>query len=178
MNSKTRTIILGFVFVFFLALAYYENILFLSYVKDIFANPPLAITLVFLHNIIVVSLIIFGMTFYVELVLTFLPKRDIEYAVLNHPRLFAIIFTAIILTVSILRASTFLHGQIVIDLIATIMLLSLPHGIVEAYGVYKSIHTTLTNNLTNKALATIYLIFLLAAILEVGFVQALLWYTA
>ena len=158
--------------------AYFENTLFLSYVQDIFANSPLDITIVFLHNVIVISLIIIGMSFYVELVHIFLPKRDFEYAVLNHPRLFAIIFTAIILTVSILRASTVLHGQIVIDLIAIIMLISLPHGIVEAYGIYKSIHTTLTNNLTNKALATIYLIFLLAAILEVGFVQALQQYIA
>ena len=178
MNPKRRTIILGCVFIFFLAFAYIENTYFLSYAKDIFLNPLLAVAMVFLHNVIVVSLVIIGMSFYVEFVLTFLPKRDMEYAVLHHPRLFAIIFTAIILTVSILRASTFLHGQIVIDLIAIIMLVSLPHGIVEAYGIYKSIHTTLTNNLTNKALATIYLIFLLAAILEVGFVQALHHYIA
>ena len=132
----------------------------------------------FLHNVIVVSLIIIGMTFYVEFVQAFLPKRDFEYAVLNHPRLFAIIFTAIILTVSILRVGAFLNGQIVLDLIAIIMLVSLPHGIVEAYGIYKSIHTTLTKNLTNKTLALIYFIFFFAAVLEVEFVEALLWYAA
>jgi len=177
-SSKRRTIILGCVFIFFLASAYFENMYFLEYVKDVFTNPPLAVAMVFLHNVIAVSLIIIGMKFYVEFVLNFLPKKDFEYAVLRHSRFFAIIFTAIILIVSILRVATLLHGQIMIDLIAIIMLLSLPHGVVEACGIYKSIHKTLANNLTNKALVTIYIIFLFAAILEVGFVQALLWSTA
>ncbi|KPV65090.1 MAG: hypothetical protein AOA65_0469 [Candidatus Bathyarchaeota archaeon BA1] len=134
-----------------LCLPYLENRFFLGHVKAIFANSPLAITLVFIHNVIAVSLIIIEMRFYVEFVLTFLPKRDIEYAVLHHPRLFAFIFTALILTVSILRVGTFLHRQIVIDLLSIIMLASLPHGIVECYGIYRSIHKILTNSSTNRA---------------------------
>jgi hypothetical protein len=66
----------------------------------------------------------------------------------------------------------------VVNLIEIIMLISLPHGIVEAYGIYKAINVTLTRNLTNKVLAEIYLIFLLAAILEVGFLQVLKFYAA
>lgn len=79
-------------------------------------NAPLDVTLVFLHNVIKVSLIIIGMTFCVELILTFLPKRDIEYVVLHHPCVFAIILTAIILTVSIPTVGTLLPRQVVIDL--------------------------------------------------------------
>jgi len=179
MSPKRRTIILGGLFIFFLVLAgLIENIVLLGYVKHIFVNPPLAVTIVFLHNVIAVSLIIIGMSFYVELVLTFLPKRNIEYAVLHHPRSFAILFTAMILMVSILRIDALLHGQIIMDLVSMIMLVSLPHGMVEGYGIYQFIHKTLTNTLTNRTLATIYLTFFYAAILEVGFAQALLWYTA
>jgi len=179
MSPKRRTIILGGLFIFFLVLAgLVENTVFLGHVKHIFVNPPLAITIVFLHNVIAVSLIIIGMTFYVELVHTFLPKRNVDYAVLHHPRPFAILFTAMILTVSTLRVDVLLHGQIIMDLISMIMLAILPHGMVEGYGIYQSIHKTLTNTLTNRTLAINYLTFFLAALLEVGFVQALMWYTA
>jgi len=176
MGSKRRTIILGGVFILLLVLGgLVENMVFLGYVKDIFVNPPLGITIVFLHNVIAVSLIIIGMTFYVEFVLTFIEEED---AVLHHPRLFAIVFTAIILTISIIRVGTLLHGQILISPISIIMYAILPHGIVEFYGTYQSIHKTLKKILTIKGLAIIYLIFFFAAILEVGFVQALLWYAA
>ncbi|MBS7653968.1 hypothetical protein KEJ43_02715 [Candidatus Bathyarchaeota archaeon] len=173
MSSKNKAITLGFVFVFFLALAYFENTLFLGYSSNIFANPPLAIAVIFMHNVIVVSLIIIGMSFYVEFVPAFLPKRKVDYVVLDHPRIFAAIFTVIILVISILRIYQHIYGRIVFDVVEIIMLVSLPHGIVEAYGIYKAIHVTLANSLTNKALAKICLIFLLAAILEVGFVQIL-----
>jgi len=175
-SQKRRTIILGCIFISFLALAYYENTLFLGYVEHVFRYPPLAITVVFLHNVIAVSLIMIGMRLYLELVLAFPPKRDIEYAVLNHPSLFAFAFTAIILIASILKVGTFFHEQIIMSLMSMITLVFLPHGVTEAYGIYMSIHRTLTNTLTNKTLVTIYLIFFLAGILEVGFSQALLRY--
>ncbi|MBS7621712.1 hypothetical protein KEJ32_06350, partial [Candidatus Bathyarchaeota archaeon] len=44
-----------------------------------------------------VSLIIIGISFYVKFVTAFLPKSEIEYIMLNHPRIFAVIFTLIIL---------------------------------------------------------------------------------
>jgi len=172
MGPERRTIILGGVFILFLVLAgIVENMFFLDYVKHIFVNPPLAITVVFLHNVIAVSLIIIGMTFYVEFVLTFIGEED---AVLHHPRLFAIFFTAIILTVSIVKVGTLLPGQIVISPISIITYASLPHGIVEFYGIYQSIHKTLKKSLTIRGLAIIYLIFFFATILEVGFAKALL----
>jgi len=49
--------------------------------------------MVFLHNVITASLIIIGMTFYVDFLDKFPPRKYIEYVVANHPRLFAIIFT-------------------------------------------------------------------------------------
>jgi len=174
MGSKRSTIILGGVFIFFLVSAgFVENTFFLGRAKDIFVNPPLAITIVFLHNVIAVSLIIIGMTFYVEFVLTFIREED---AVLHHPRLFATVFTAIILTISILRVGTLLHGQIVLSPISIIMYAILPHGIVEFYGTYQSIHKTLKKSLTMRDLAIIYLIFFFAAILEAGFAKALASY--
>jgi hypothetical protein len=150
--------------------------LFLANVENVFVNPTLAVALVFLHNVIVVSLIIIGMSFYVDFVHTFLPKRKIDYVVLDHPRLFAAIFTIMVLIISILKVNTFFKGKIAIDLAGMIMLITLPHGVVEAYGIYTSINKTLSRKLTNKGLAGIYLLFLLAAILEVGFFQALKWY--
>jgi hypothetical protein len=150
--------------------------LFLANVESVFVNPTLAVALVFLHNVIVVSLIIIGMSFYVDFVHTFLPKRKIDYVVLDHPRLFAAIFTIMVLIISILKVNAFFKGKIAIDLTGMIMLITLPHGVVEAYGIYTSINKTLSRKLTNKGLAGIYLLFLLAAILEVGFFQALKWY--
>lgn len=173
MSSKNKAITLGFIFIFFLALAYFENTLFLGCSRNIFTNPPLAIAMIFMHNVIVVSLIIIGMSFYVEFVPAFLPKRKVDYIVLDHPRIFAAIFTVIILLISILRIYQHIYGRIVIDVVEIIMLISLPHGIVEAYGIYKAIYVTLARRLTNKVLTKICLIFLLAAFLEVGFVQIL-----
>lgn len=89
-SSKKRTVILGIILLIFLALAYFENIAFFRSFKDYFANPPLTITVVFIHNILVVSLILLAMTFYVELVLSFFKPRKYEYVVLQHPQIFAL----------------------------------------------------------------------------------------
>jgi predicted membrane protein len=90
-NLKKRTAILGFVFILLLLPAYLENSSFFRISGDIFLNPLLAILFIFVHNVLVISLILLGMTFYVGLVLTFMPKRKIEYVVLNNPRIFAIV---------------------------------------------------------------------------------------
>jgi len=175
MNPTKRTVTLGLVFLLFLALSYIENVSFFNYIKDVFMNVPLAVTLVFIHNLLAISLIILGMAFYVEFVLTFLPEKKIERVVLRHPRIFALVFTIIILFMSILRASTLLQGQVAVNTLALVMLFSLPNGILEGYGIFRSIEKTLGRKLTFKDLAIVYSIFLLAAIFEVGFVHVLIW---
>jgi len=177
-EGKKRTIILGLVFLFFLALSYVENTSFFVYIRDSFTNPPFAIVLVFIHNVLAISLIILAMAFYVEIVLTFMPKRKMEYVVLQNPEVFAIVFTFVILLISILRASTLVHGQVEVNTLALVILLSLPNGLVEGYGIFQAIKKTLKKNLETRDLALIYSIFFVAAVVEVGFVQALLWLSA
>ncbi len=175
MKPATRAALLGLVFLFFLLLSYIENVSFFNYIQDIFQNIPLAMILVFIHNLLAISLIILGMAFYVEFVLAFLPEREIERVVLRHPRIFALAFTIIILFVSILRTSTLLQGQIAINTLALVILFSLPYGLVEGYGIFRSIEKTLGRKLTFRDLAIVYSIFFFAAIFEVGFVHILIW---
>jgi hypothetical protein len=174
-ESKKRTVILGLIFLFFLVLAYVENTSFFVYIKDSFSNPPLAVVLVFIHNVLAISLIILGMAFYVEIVLTFMPKRRIEYVVLQNPTIFAVVFTAMILVISIFRASTLMRGGVEIGSLALIILVSFPNALVEGYGIFQAIKNTLSKRLTTRSLARIYFIFFIAAVIEVGFVQLLLW---
>jgi len=176
--GKKRTVILGLVFLFFLALSYIENASFFVYIRDSFANPPIAVPLVFIHNVLAISLIILAMAFYVEIVLTFMPKRKIEYVVLQNPEIFAVVFTVMIILISILRASTLVRGQVDVTTLALVILLSLPNGLVEGYGIFQAIKKTLKKTLQTRDLAIIYSIFFIAAVVEVGFVQALLWMSA
>jgi hypothetical protein len=173
--GKKRTIILGLVFVFFLALSYVENTFFFVYIRDSFVNPPLAVVLVFIHNVLAISLIIVAMSFYVQIVLSFMPKRKMEYVILENPEIFAVVFTVMIILISVLRASTLVQGQVDISKLALVVLLSLPNGLVEGYGIFQAIKKTLKKVLRTRDLAMIYGIFLIAAIVEVGFVQVLLW---
>jgi len=174
LDEAKRTVVLGLVFLLCLALAYVENRSFFNYLGDVFLNPPLAVLLVFIHNVLVVSLIMVGMTFYVGVVLTFMPKRKIEYVVLQHPRVFAFVFTAMIILISILRASTLLIGQVFVNTLALIILLSTPNAIIEGYGIFQTIEKTLERKMTLKDLAFVYAIFFVAAVIEVGYVQLLL----
>jgi len=178
MSEKKRTVILGLVFLFFLVLAYVENTSFFVYIRDSFTNPPLAVVFVFIHNMLAISLIILGMTFYVEVVLTFMPKRRIEYVVLQNPTVFAVVFTVMILAISIFRASTIMKGEVDIGSLALVILISAPNALVEGYGIFQAIKKTLSKNLTLRGLGAIYLIFFAAAVVEVGFVQLLLWISA
>jgi len=174
-ERKKRTVILGLVFLFFLLVAYVENTSFFAYIQESFTNPPVAVVLVFIHNVLAISLIILGMAFYVEIVLTFMPKRKIEYVVLENPHVFAAVFTAMILLISILRASTLVRGQVDVDTLALVMLLSLPNGLVEGYGIFQAIKKTLKKTLAMRDLALTYAVFFIAAVIEVGFAQVLLW---
>jgi hypothetical protein len=177
-EGKKRTVIFGLVFLFFLTLAYIENTSFFVYIRNSFTNPPLAVVFVFIHNVLAISLIILGMTFYVEVVLTFMPKRKIEYVVLQNPTVFAVVFTVIILTISIFRASTLMRGEVDIGSLALVILISAPNALVEGYGIFQAIKRTLSKNLTLRSLGAVYLIFFVAAVVEVGFVQLLLWLSA
>jgi hypothetical protein len=173
--GKKNTIMLGLVFLFFLALSYIENTSFFVYIRDSFTNPLLAIPLMFVHNVLAVSLIILAMAFYVGIVMTFMPKRKMDYVIVDNPEIFAVVFTVIIILISVLRASTLVHGEVDINTLALVILLSLPNGLVEGYGIFQAIKKTLKKTLAIRDLVLIYAIFFVAAIVEVGFVQALLW---
>jgi len=173
LNQKKKTVILGLVFLLLLVFAYVENGSFFGSLGDVFSNPPLAVLFVFVHNVLVVSLILLGMTFYVGLVLNFMPQREIEYVVLHNPRIFAFVFTLMIIFISILRASMLVYGQVFVDTLALVILLSTPNAIIEGYGIFQTIEKTLKRKMTLKALAAIYMIFFVAALIEVGYVHLL-----
>jgi len=174
LNQKKKTVILGLVFLLLLVFAYVENSSFFSSLGDVFSNPPLSVLFVFVHNVLVVSLILLGMTFYVGLVLNFMPQRKIEYVVLHNPRIFAFVFTLMIIFISILRASMLVYGQVFVDTLALVILLSTPNAIIEGYGIFQTIEKTLKRKMTMKALAAIYTLFFVAALIEVGYVHLLM----
>ncbi len=175
---RKRTALLGFAFLILLAVSSVENIFFFNILDDIFSNQFLAVGMLFIHNILVISLISLGMTFYVNLVISDFFKRE-KYAhiVLDHPRTFALVFTTMILLLSILRGSSLLGG-ISVEALPLILLISTPIGIVEGYGIYLTIKKTLSREMTMKSLMYIYVIFLIAAIMEVVFINLLIWATA
>jgi hypothetical protein len=80
-----------------------------------------------------------------------------------------------ILLISIFRAGTLLQGQVVINTLVPVILVSAPNGIIEGYGIFQCIQKTLKKSMTLRDLAFIYSIFFAAAVLEVGLVQVLLW---
>lgn len=159
----------------FLALSYAENTIFFSVLGDILRNHFLAVVMLFVHNVLVISLILLGMTFYVNLVvLNFFKREKYAHVVLEHPRHFALVFTFMILFLSILRGSTLLYGGIRVEALPIILLVSAPIGIVEGYGIYLTIKKTLSRAMSMKDLAYVYGIFLIAAIMEVGFINLLI----
>jgi hypothetical protein len=174
LDEKKKTVLLGFLLLVFLVSAYVENLAFFNYLQHVFRVPPLALLLVFVHNVLVVSLILLAMAFYVQLVLTFFPKRKYEYIVLEHPTIFALVYTILILVISIFRASTLVFGSVLVSSLGWIILLSIPNGLIEGYGIFLTIQKTLKRNLTLRDLLLIYLLFFIAATLEVWFTEALL----
>jgi cytochrome bd-type quinol oxidase subunit 2 len=113
------------------------------------------------------------MTFYVGLVLNFMSKREEDYVVLHNPRILAFVFTIMVIFISILRAGTLVYAKVLIETLALFILLSTPNAIIEGYGIFQTIERALKRNMTTKALAEIYLLFLIAALLEVGYVYLL-----
>lgn len=175
MNEKQKTVALGLIFLFFLILAYVENAFFFRYITNMLSksSPVLAVAIVFTHNVLVVSLILLSMTFYVNLVLTFFPKRKHNYIVLEHPRIFAIVFTVMILVVSIFRTSTLVYGKVELNILGWISLISTPNGLIEGYSVFLTLKKTLKSSMKMKDLALIYSLFFVAAVLEVSLTQLL-----
>lgn len=174
MKAKTRTILLGLLVLGFLGLAFVENTVFFSYAGSVFYNPPLAVIVVFIHNVLVISLILLSMTFYVGLVTGgFFKKQKHEYVVLEHPRVFALVFTVVIIGFSILRTSMLVFDQVRLDTLAFVILMSLPNGIIEGYGIYLTLKKTFARTMRTKDLFSIYGLFFIAAIVEVGFLNGL-----
>ncbi|MEM1574510.1 MAG: hypothetical protein QXF09_04240 [Nitrososphaerota archaeon] len=164
MRKKIETILLGFVFLLFLLLGYIENTIIFRYAyKIILSDKILGLLEIFLHNVIVVSIIIIGMSFYVRVV-DFLPRREFEYMVLEHPKIFALFFTIIFFSISIIRTTNILKVNLINALLFIIF--SLPHGILEFYSIFLAIKITLEKNLSINKLIIIYFILLISAILE------------
>jgi hypothetical protein len=147
----------------FLELLYAENLFFFSILSDILQNQFLAVVMLFLHNVLVVSLIFLGMTFYVNLVILNFFKRE-KYAdvVIMHPRSFALIFTFILVFLSILRGATLIYGEINVEALPLILLISAPISIIEGYVIYLTIKKTIGRTMSLKDLACIYGVFFIA----------------
>jgi hypothetical protein len=182
LNERNRTILLGAAFLLLLLLSSFENTIFfgttiniLQNLRESLQNQLLAIGILFIHNILVVSLILLGMTFYVNLVVhNFFKREKHANIILEHPRTFAIVFALMIIFLSILRGATIISGEINLETLPLVLLISTPVGMVEGYGIYLTINKTLSRTMTMKNLIYIYCIFLIAAIIEVGFIN-LLW---
>lgn len=173
-DEKRRTVLLGLAFVFFLLLSYVENNLFFQILGDVLQNQFLAVFMLFIHNILVISLIILGMTFYVNLVvLNFFKREKYSDIVLERPRTFALVFALMVVFLSILRVGSLLGG-VIIEALPLILLICTPMGIVEGYGIYLTIKKTLSRTMSMKDLVYIYGIFLIAAVIEVGFTNLLI----
>ena len=65
------------------------------------------------------------------------------------------------------------YGQVVVNTLPFVILLSTPHAILEGFGIFKTIEKTMKRKMTMKALVAIYLIFFVAALVEVGYVLLL-----
>jgi hypothetical protein len=177
-DERKRTVLLGLAFLILLALSYVENTYFFEILKDVLQNQLLAVIMLFVHNVLVVSLILLGMTFYVNLVVSNFFKREKDpQIVLKHPRIFALVFTFVVVFLSILRGGSLLGG-ISVENLPLILFISAPIGIVEGYGIYLTIKKTLSRTMSTKDLVYIYGIFFIASIMEVGFINLLMWVSA
>lgn len=175
LGKKERLILLGLALLILLVVSYFENVIFFKALSTLFQDYALAFLMVFVHNITVISLILLGMTFYADLVvLGFFKGQKYEYVVLEHPGTFAVVFTIMIVFVSILRGSTLVFGTINVETLPKILIISAPIGILEGYGIYFTIKKTLSRAMSLKNLAYAYCIFLIAAVIEVNFIMLLL----
>jgi len=171
-DDKSSTILLGFAFLALLLFSYIANTAFFGSLSVWFQNQPLVFVMIFMNNIIVVSLVLLGMRFYVNLVVLGVFKREKSPdVVLRHPRIFAAIFAFIVLFLGILRGVNRFFGEIAVETLPSIFLASAPIGAIEGYGVYLTIRKTLGRTMTMKNLVYIYGIFFAAAILEISLIN-------
>ena len=175
MDSKKYTAFLGLAFIGLLGLAYAENLFFYSILGEVLRNILLAVAMLFLHNILVVSLILLGMTFYVNLVVLNFFKND-KHAdvIISHPRTFGLVFSFIVVFLSILRGANMTQGGVNLEVLPLILLISTPIGIVEGYGIYLTIKRTLSRTMSMRGLAAVYGVFFVASIMEVIFINGLI----
>ena len=174
-ESKKNTALLGLAFIVLLGLSYAENLFFFGILGEVLQNQFLAVAMLFMHNVLVVSLILLGMTFYVNLVvLNFFKREKYADAIITHPRSFALIFTCIIIFLSIIRGATLIYGGLNLEALPIILIVSAPIGIIEGYGIYLTIKKTLSRTMSMKALAYIYGLFFVASVMEVGFINLLI----
>lgn len=165
---------LGLALLILLTFSYFENVIFFQTLSALLENHFLALFMVFIHNVTVISLILLAMTFYVNLVVLGLFKgQKHEYVVLEHPGTFAIVFTILIVFLSILRGSTLIFGEVKVEALPKIMIVSAPIGMIEGYGIYLTIKKALSRTVSMKDLAYIYSIFFIAAVIEVIFIRLL-----
>jgi hypothetical protein len=177
MDAKKTTALLGLAFVAFLGLAYAENVFFYSIVGEVLRNVLLAVAMLFIHNVLVVSLILLGMTFYVNLVvLNFFKREKHADVVISHPRTFALVFSIMVVVLSILRGASITQGGVNLELLPLILLISTPIGIVEGYGIYLTIKKTLSRTMSTRSLVAIYGVFLVASVMEVAFINGLIMF--
>jgi hypothetical protein len=116
------------------------------------------------------------MSFYVRLVfLNFFKKEKYADVVISNPRKFAFIFSLIIVFISILRGATLIVGKVDLEFLPLILLISTPIGLIEGYGIYLSIKKTLSRMLSKKSLIYIYTIFFFASVMEVLFINLLVF---
>jgi hypothetical protein len=175
LDSKKYTAFLGLAFIGLLGLAYAENLFFYSILGEVLRNVFLAVAMLFLHNILVVSLILLGMTFYVNLVVLNFFKND-KHAdvIISHPRTFGLVFSFIVVFLSILQGANMTQGGVNLELLPLILLISTPIGIVEGYGIYLTIKRTLSRTMSMKSLAAVYGVFFVASVMEVAFINGLI----
>jgi hypothetical protein len=177
--TKKNTVFLGLTFVILLGISYAENLFFFNIVSDVLQNQLFAVAMLFLHNVLVVSLILLGMTFYVNLVvLNFFKREKHADVVISNSRIFAAVFACMIVFLSILRGATLINGRITLETLPLILMVSAPVGIVEGYGIYLTINKTLSRTMAMKTLAYIYGLFSIASVIEVGFINLLVLFAS
>ena len=177
LKKRKKTIFLGLTLLTLLLISYFENIIFFQTLNLLFQNLLTTVLMVFIHNVTVASLILIAMTFYVNLVLQgFFKGQKYEYVILKHPKIFSIIFTIMIVFLSILRGSTIIFGEVNIEALPEILLISLPIGIIEGYGIYLTIKKTLSRTISVRNLIYIYGVFFFAASIEAIFICFLAYY--
>jgi len=151
-----------------------ENRFFFSILGAVLQNKFLAVAMLFMHNVLVVSLILLGMTFYVNLVvLNFFKKEKYADLVITHPRTFGLLFACIVVFLSILRGATLINDGIILETLPLILLISAPVGIVEGYGIYLTIKKSLSRTMSMRGLSYIYGVFFVASVMEIGFINLL-----